>query len=389
MAWNEPGGGNKDPWSGKGGDQGPPELDEVVRKLQEKLSGLFDKGRGRRSGGDSGGPGGGVGLPGGGSISLGIIGGILFAVWLGSGIYIIEPAERGVVLQFGAYKEVTQPGPHWRLPLPIEQHTKVNVDQVSSFRHSAQMLTRDENIVDFEVTVQYRVQDPADFLFQDQNPEKTLKDATETMVREIIGKSKLDFILTEGRGRVSTEIQEGVQGLIDQYKTGLQITSINMQPAKPPEQVKSAFDDAIKAREDKERLENQAQAYSNQVLPQARGEGARIIADAMAYRDKSIAEAEGESARFVAVLRQYLKAPEVTRQRLYLETLETVFTQSRKVLVDVKNSGNLMYLPLDKILAAPNPDEASERTAAAEPRVQPDTSHQPAARDADRGRRTR
>lgn len=389
MAWNEPGGGNKDPWSGKGGDQGPPELDEVVRKLQEKLSGLFDKGRGRRSGGDSGGPGGGVGLPGGGSISLGIIGGILFAVWLGSGIYIIEPAERGVVLQFGAYKEVTQPGPHWRLPLPIEQHTKVNVDQVSSFRHSAQMLTRDENIVDFEVTVQYRVQDPADFLFQDQNPEKTLKDATETMVREIIGKSKLDFILTEGRGRVSTEIQEGVQGLIDQYKTGLQITSINMQPAKPPEQVKSAFDDAIKAREDKERLENQAQAYSNQVLPQARGEGARIIADAMAYRDKSIAEAEGESARFVAVLRQYLKAPEVTRQRLYLETLETVFTQSRKVLVDVKNSGNLMYLPLDKILAAPNPDEASERTAAAEPRVQPDTSQQPAARDADRGRRTR
>lgn len=389
MAWNEPGGGNKDPWSGKGGDQGPPELDEVVRKLQEKLSGLFDKGRGRRSGGDSGGPGGGVGLPGGGSISLGIIGGILFSVWLGSGIYIIEPAERGVVLQFGAYKEVTQPGPHWRLPLPIEQHTKVNVDQVSSFRHSAQMLTRDENIVDFEVTVQYRVQDPADFLFQDQNPEKTLKDATETMVREIIGKSKLDFILTEGRGRVSTEIQEGVQGLIDQYKTGLQITSINMQPAKPPEQVKSAFDDAIKAREDKERLENQAQAYSNQVLPQARGEGARIIADAMAYRDKSIAEAEGESARFVAVLRQYLKAPEVTRQRLYLETLETVFTQSRKVLVDVKNSGNLMYLPLDKILAAPNPEEASERTAAAEPRVQPDTSQQPAARDADRGRRTR
>jgi membrane protease subunit HflK len=353
MAWNEPGGGNKDPWSGKGGDQGPPELDEVVRKLQEKLGGLFG-GRQRPSGGGNGGDGGSGGphLPRGGSIGIGLIAGILVVIWILSGIYIVDPAERGVELRFGAYTEVTQPGPHWHMPWPIEQVVKVNVDQLSSFRHKAQMLTKDENIVDIELTVQSRIQDPVDFLFQDQTPEKTMRDATETIVREIIGKSKLDFILTEGRSRVAASIQEGVQGLIDQqYKTGLQITSVNMQPAKPPEQVKGAFDDAIKAREDKERLENKAEAYANQILPQARGEAARVIADAKAYRDRVIAEAEGDASRFLSVLTEYEKAPEVTRERLYLDAVRDVLAANSKVIVDVAQGSSLMYLPLDKMLS--------------------------------------
>jgi len=350
MAWNEPGGGNKDPWSGKGGDQGPPDLDEVVRKLQERLGGLFG---GRKPGPRRPSDGGGAGptIPGGFSgKSLGILAAILFVVWLASGIYIIEPAERGVVLRFGSYVGMTEPGPHWRIPFPVESVEAVNVDEISTFTHKAAMLTQDENIVDVELTVQSRIQDAADYLFQDVAPEKTLRDVTETVVRKTIGESKLDFILTEGRGAIATTIQERVQNLINQYQTGLEVTSINMQPAKPPDQVKEAFDDAIKAREDKERLENKAEAYANEIVPQARGEAARVEADAKAYRDRVIASAEGESARFLAILAEYQKAPVVTRERLYLETMEQVLGDSNKVLLDVSESNSLMYLPLDQLL---------------------------------------
>jgi membrane protease subunit HflK len=345
MAWNEPGGGNKDPWSGKGGDQGPPDLDEVIRKLQERLGGLFG---GRKGGGPSGGK---FGLPGGFNMrAIGIGLAILFVVWLASGIYIVEPAERGVVLRFGAYQETTEPGPHWHIPFPIEEVVTVNVDEISTFTHQASMLTQDENIVDVELTVQSRIQDAADYLFQDQNPDKTLRDVTETVVRKTIGGSKLDYILTEGRSAIAQTIQERTQALIDKYKTGLEVTSVNMQPAKPPEQVKEAFDDAIKAREDKERTENKAEAYANEILPRARGEAARIQADAKAYRDKVVAEAEGEAARFLAILREYEKAPDVTRERLYLDTMQQVLGQSNKVLLDVKGGNNLMYLPLDQLM---------------------------------------
>lgn len=350
MAWNEPGGGNKDPWSGKGGgDQGPPDLDEVVRKLQERLGGLF--GGKKRGPGEP--PGGSGPLGSGGSISgkaIGIVAAIAFVVWLASGIYIIGPAERGVILRFGAYTKMTEPGPHWRLPFPIEKVHVVNVDEISTFTHKAEMLTKDENIVDVELTVQSRIQDAADYLFQDQSPDKTLRDAIETVVRKTIGGSRLDFILTEGRGAVATTIRERAQALVNQYKTGLEITSVNMQPAKPPEQVKEAFDDAIKAREDKERLENKAEAYSNEILPRARGEAARVQADAKAYRDRVIAGAEGETARFLALLNEYEKAPEVTRERLYLETMEKVLGETGKVLLDVKESNSLMYLPLDQLM---------------------------------------
>jgi membrane protease subunit HflK len=349
MAWNEPGGGNRDPWGnnqgGPGNQGGPPDLDEIVRKLQDRVTSLFG------STGANGGGGGGGSNPG--ALSLKVIGIVvagLFVAWLLTGIYIVDPAERGVVLRFGAYVKTTAPGPHWRIPWPIERVEIVNVDEISSFSHKAAMLTRDENIVDVELTVQSRIQDASNYLFQDQAPMKTLRDATETVVRKTVGGSKLDFILTEGRGQVADTIRQGVQRLMDEYKTGLIVTSVNMQPAKPPEQVKDAFDDAIKAREDKERLENKAEAYANEILPQARGEAARAVAEAKAYRDRVIASAEGETSRFDAIRAEFEKAPEVTRERLYLETIEAVLTGSNMVLIDVPQGNNLMYLPLDQIM---------------------------------------
>lgn len=396
MAWNEPGGGNKDPWSGKsGGDQGPPDLDEVVRKLQDRLGGLFG-GKKPSSGGDSGNSGGGsggggFGLPGG-SLNMrviGIVAGILFVVWLATGIYIVEPAERGVVLRFGNYVDTTDPGPHWRIPSPIESVITVNVDELSTFSHQASMLTQDENIVDVELTVQSRIQDAADYLFQDQDPTKTLKDATETVVRKTIGGSKLDFVLTEGRGAIAATIQQRVQTLMDKYKTGLLVTSVNMQPAKPPEQVKEAFDDAIKAREDKERSENKAEAYANQILPQARGEAARIVADAKAYRDKVVAESEGEASRFTAVLTEYEKAPGVTHERLYLETMEQVMGDTNKVILDVEDGGNSMiYLPVDQMMRKRQGAAASSMPQPTRDSVQPE-QHQGSSRSADRQRSSR
>lgn len=356
MAWNEPGGG-KDPWSGKGGNQGPPDLDEVVKKLQDRLGGLFG---GKKGGG--GGPGGTGGKPGGplGRIGIGAVALVVVVIWIASGIYIVQPAERGVVLRFGAFQTVTSPGPHWHLPYPIETVTKVDVDQIKSFRHNAEMLTRDENIVDVELTVQSRIQDPADYLFQDQNPEKTLRDATETAVRETVGKNILDFVLTEGRGAIGVQIEQRIQDLLNKYRTGLIVTSVNMQPAKPPEQVKAAFDDAIKAREDKERTENQAEAYANDILPRARGAAVRQVEDAKAYRDRVIATAEGETDRFLAVLTEFTKAPEVTRQRLYLDAVETVLAGSSKVVLDVQQGANLTYLPLDKLLQGGSRSSSSD-----------------------------
>jgi modulator of FtsH protease HflK len=380
MAWNEPGGG-KDPWSGKGGDQGPPDLDEVVKKLQEKFGGLF--GGGKSPGGDGSLKSGGSGP---GSKTVGVVIAIALIGWLLSGVYIIQPAERGVILRFGAYSETTQPGPHWHIPFPVERVIPVNVDQIASFRHKALMLTRDENIVDVELTIQSRIQDAADYLFQDGDPDKTLRDATETAVREIIGKSDLDFILTQGRSAVAERIKQDAQKLIDAYKTGLIITSVNMQPAKPPEQVKSAFDDAIKAREDKEKLENQAEAYANEVVPKARGEAARQIADAKAYKDRVIAEAEGNASRFTSVLKEYKLAPKVTRERLYLDAIETMLEQTSKVMLDTEGSNSLMYLPLDKLMqqrAKPANSVSGTRSA---PHASTTSSNSSALRNVDRTR---
>lgn len=385
MAWNEPGGNNKDPWSGKGGDQGPPDLDEVVKKMQEKLGGLFGGGRGGGSG-DGGGGGRSIGPSKGNIKGAAILVLVGLVVLLGvKSFYTVAPAERGVVMRFGAFKYITQPGPHFLVPF-VDQVVKVDVDQISSFRHKATMLTRDENIVDIELTVQSRIQDAADYLFQDQSPEKTLRDATETAVRETIGKSDLDFILTEGRSSVAADIRERVQGLLSDYRTGLEVTSVNTQPAKPPEQVKAAFDDAIKAREDKAAVENQAQAYANEVVPKARGAGARQVEDAKAYKSRVIAMSEGETSRFLAMLSEYRKAPEVTRKRLYLQTVEDVLGKTGKVMMDAEGGNSLMYLPLDRLIKNSTGGLSPQSQALPE---QLPTESQPMQRDVSRGRRTR
>jgi membrane protease subunit HflK len=372
MAWNEPGGGNRDPWNNRGGDQGPPDLDEVVRKLQDKMGGLF--GGKRRGGGGGGGEGG--GLPGGSAGKKGIgliVGLVVLGVLAVEAFYIVQPAERGVVKRFGAFHTITAPGPHLKLPF-IDTVEVVNVDQVNKFQHRAQMLTKDENIADVTLEVQFRIQDAADFLFQDADPGNTIHGAMESTLREVIGKSRLDEIITENRSGIAIAVQEGTQQLLDLYRTGLIVTNVNIQRAEAPEQVAEAFADAIRAREDKERLQNQAQTYANDVIPRARGEAARLVEDARGYKARVVAEADGESQRFLALLQEYEKAPGVTRERLYLETMQDVLRNTGKVLLDVKEGSNLTYLPLDRMIQQPLRVDTSP---SASPRISLPTSNDP------------
>lgn len=364
MAWNEPGGGDRDPWNNKGGDKGPPDLDEVVRKLQDKMGGLF--GGKRRGGGGSGGAGG--GFPGGGAGKVGVtlvIGVILIGILGLQAFYIVEPAERGVIKRFGAYHAITSPGPHLKVPF-IDTVDIVNVDQVNKFQHRAQMLTKDENIVDLTLEVQFRIGDAADFLFQDADPGGTIRGATESTLREVIGKSRLDDIITENRSGISVAVQLGTQELLELYRTGLVVTNVNIQRAEAPQEVAEAFADAIRAREDKERLQNQAQTYANDVVPRARGEGARLVEDAKGYKVRVTAEADGESQRFLALLGEYQKAPKVTRERLYLETMQDVLGNTGKVLLDVKEGSNLTYLPIDRMI---QPVQKTKDAASRSPRI--------------------
>lgn len=349
MAWNEPGGsgnGPKDPWGNKGGNKqdGPPDLDEVFKKLNEKVTSLFG-GKGGRSGGGSSATGG--------SKGFGFIVGILLVVWALSGIYIIDEGRQGVVLRVGAFDRITEPGPHW-YPRFIEKVEIVDVDRVRSINigstsHESLMLTEDENIVDIQFAVQYKVSNAKDYVFNVRDPDTTLRQVTETAMREIVGKNNMDFVIKDGRVQVASGTKELMQNILSGYKTGLIVTNVNMQNAQPPEQVQHAFSDAVKAREDKERLVNEAEAYSNDILPRARGKAARMGQEAAAYRDEIIAKANGETARFLKVLTQYKKAPVVTRERLYLEAMESVLANSNKVMVDVKKGNNLMYLPLDRL----------------------------------------
>lgn len=343
MAWNEPGkGGN--PWNSGGRKEGPPDLDKVVRDLQRKLSGIFG-GRGGGSGGSGGS--GGAAVAGAG---LGLIGAAAVVLWALSGFYQVDEAERGVVLQFGSFHEITMPGLHWHIPYPIQRVEKVNVAQVGSFTHSTRMLTADENIVSVDLRVQFRRADARAFLFNVRSPEETLGEVTETAIREVVGKSTLDFVLTEGRAEVAARTREIIQATLDSYGAGIEITSVNLEDSNFPSQVESAVQDAIKAREDRERLALEAEAYANDVVPRARGNAARLIQSAEAYREQVIAEAEGEGDRFLALLAEYQRAPGVTRQRLYFETMEQVLGGANKVLLDVTGSGTLMYLPIDELI---------------------------------------
>ncbi len=349
MAWNEPGGsGGKDPWGGRKDEQGPPDLDEVVKKLQDKIGGLFGGGNG--GGGSSrSASSGGMGAGG-----IGIIVVLLAIVWGISGFYTVHEGTRGVVLQLGAYKETTMPGLQW-YPRFFQSVERVNVDNVRSIElgirgDESLMLTQDENIVDIKFAVQYQIKDARDYLFNVRDPDETLRQAMETSVREIVGKREMDFIITGGRAEVGALAQELMQGILDQYQAGLVISSLNMQDAQAPQQVQGAFADAVKAREDEVRFKNEAEAYANDVLPTARGQAARLLEEANAYKEQVIAEAEGETARFLSVLEQYKLAPNVTRKRLYIDTMESVLSSSSKVVVDTKGNNNLLYLPLDKLM---------------------------------------
>ena len=355
MAWNDPQWGNKD----NRRNSGPPDLDELWRRINQRLNGMFgSKGRGGGSGGGEGfSP---EGLPGGGNL-VGLLIGVLALVWAASGFYIVDTGQRGVVLRFGKYVETTDPGPRWHLPWPIESREIVNVDQVRTveigYRNNVKskvlkeslMLTDDENIIDLQFAVQYILKDPVEFLFVNRSPEDSALQIAETAMREIVGKSKMDFVLYEGRAEIAARAKQLMQDIHDRHKTGISISQVTLQNIQPPEQVQAAFDDAVKAGQDRERLKNEAEAYSNDVVPRARGLASRLKEEAEGYKLSVIANAEGEASRFAQIFAEYQKAPQVTRQRLYLDTMQTVMNNTSKILVDQKGGNSLLYLPLDKL----------------------------------------
>ncbi len=339
MPWNSPGNNSEDPWNRNPKNQGPPDLDEIFQNLSRKFGGIF------------GGKGGGSGVSGGGSSGLGLVAILALAIiWAFTGIYKVTEGEAGVILQFGKFKEITEPGLHWHFPYPIEVLEIVDMQQVRSSKHQTTMLTKDENIVEIILAAQYRVKDARDYLFNVKYPDVTLKQAMESAIREIVGKSKVDSVLYEGREIISSSTKQLMQEILDRYGAGLIVTSLNLEQTQPPTPVQSAFQDVIKSREDLERYIQEAEAYANTIVPQARGEAARIVEEATGYKEAVVSKAEGEGERFLALLAEYEKAPSITRERLYLDALQTVFTNSTKVMVDIKGGNNLMYLPLDKLL---------------------------------------
>lgn len=368
MAWNEPGGnssGNRNPWGQRpnpGSKQGPPDLDEALRKLKQKLGSLF--------GGGSGGGGGsrrpGSGLPGGNAANLiGMVLGVLILLWLGTGIYSNDAAERGVVSRFGAFNRIVGDGAGMRLPWPIETMQVVNTSTIDSFSDQTRMLTSDENLVDIDMDVQFRRADPVAFVFNVRDPEATLREVSESAIREVIGRSELNSVLESGRQVIAANTKELVQKTLDAYKVGIEITSINLKDVKVPEPVASSQQDAIKAREDRNRYIGEAQAYASDILPKAKGTAGSKIQDAEAYKAQKVALASGESERFLKLLPEYQRAPQVTRERLYLETLEAIYASSKKVLIDTKGNGNMIYLPLDKMLESARGNSSSDTSTTA------------------------
>jgi membrane protease subunit HflK len=387
MPWNQPGSDDKDkdndndPWGqqnrrGNGRQPGPPDLDEILRQARNRLDGIFSW----RRGGGSGGGGDDSGLKGG-SGGRGMIGLVLLVgagFWAFTGIYTVDQGEQAIELRFGKYSETNDAGLHWHIPSPIESVEIINTQNVNtvevgyrkgsraiqSVPREALMLTQDENIIDIQFAVQYDIKDPTDLLFNVSEynslalAHDVVRQATESAVREIVGRSTMDFAITEGRAQLASETKGLVQEILDRYQTGINVRAVEMQNAQPPEQVKDAFDDVVKAREDEERLKNLAEAYSNDVIPRARGFSARIVLEAQAYKAAVTAKAEGETARFDQIRDEYSKAPRITRDRLYLETMEQVFQNTSKMIIDQPDGGNnVMYLPLDQLLR--NQDSSS------------------------------
>jgi membrane protease subunit HflK len=396
MSWNEPGGNKKDPWSGKDNQPQPPDLDEVLKSLQDKLKGLF--GNTSMGGGDGNS---------GTSQLMGLIALVAVLLWSLTGIYLVDEGSRAVVTRFGAYVETTLPGIHWHLPVPVERVDLVNLEQqrfveigyrsggrqqsLGSVPKEALMLTQDENIIDIRLAVQYQIKDAKAYIFNVADPDLTLKQVIESAQRAVIGKNTMDFVLTEGRSNIADEIKSEIQHTLDEYETGISVSNVNLVDAQPPDEVQNAFEDAIKAREDEQRLKNEAEAYANEVVPKARGAAARLLEESEAYKQRTIAHAEGESSRFLQLLTEYEKAPDVTRERLYLETMQDVIGQSGVTVVDVKGSNNAIYLPVDRIqkgaAASPAPRD-SEPSASPTPDA-PESGSKSARSASGRGRDSR
>lgn len=332
MAWNEPGGG-KDPWGGNRNEQGPPDIDEALKKLKEKFS-MFG------SGGGSGGPSLKSLLP------MALL--VLLAIWGLLGVYQVDAKEETVILRLGKYHDTAVAGLHWNPPL-IDSRTTVGVTEERQYSTRGLMLTQDENIVEVALSVQYNVESARDFVLSIKSPELSLQLATDSALRHVVGSTGLDGVISTEREQVALATQEKLQNLLDLYSSGIRVVKINIEDAKPPNEVKAAYDDVIEAREDLERLVNEAQAYSNGVIPEARGEAQRLREEAQGYLSQVVSKSQGEANRFIKLLTEYQKAPEVTRKRLYIDAIEQVMTNSTKILVDTESGNNMLYLPLDKL----------------------------------------
>lgn len=349
MAWNEPGSGNngdkdkKDPWSGQPKPGGPPDLEQTLRNLYKKAVQLV-KTTAQTGGGSK--------MPpikikvGRAGVALAVS--IIIAMWFFWGLFIVGAAEQGIVLRFGKYVDTAKPGPHW-IPRLIEDVYIVNTQNILTYPYATEMLTKDENIVSVAVTVQYRIANAHDYLFNVVNPNATLQQATASTLRQVIGNTSLDDVLAAGHGQISAAVQNQLTNTLNKYQTGLVITDVTLQPAKAPEEVKDAFDDVAKAQEDAQRFENQARAYAMQVQPEAQGQAQTVLAEAKAYQQQVVLHAQADTAQFLAILPQYQSAPAVTRERLYIDTLESVLSNSNKVLIDSSGTNNIFYLPLDKL----------------------------------------
>ena len=367
MAWNEPGSDNRDPWGQGNGQNGPPDLDHLIKDLKKKFSGFLGGG-GRKSAGG----GGGGGMPSLGGKSWVLIVLVLGLLWAASGFYVVEEGEQGVELQFGQYKQVTEAGLRWHLPYPLETVEIVNVQQIRTVEvgyrsntrsnqfatvpQEALMLTKDENIIDIQFAVQYDIKDPRFLLFNvSENLDQVVRQATESSVREVVGRNTMDFAITGGRAEIAQETRLLLQNILDRYQTGINVKAVEMQNAQPPSEVKGAFDDAVKAREDEVKFRNEAEAYANDIIPRARGSASRVLQEAQAYQASVVAKAQGEASRFTQVLSEYHKAPGVTRDRLYIDAMEQVLSRSTKIMIDQSAGGNnVMYLPLDQLIRQRN-----------------------------------
>ena len=360
-----------DPQWGKRGNDGPPDLDELWRRLNQRLNSLF----GGKGGGGAPPPGPSARQFGGG---FGLLVILVVVIWLASGFYIVDASQRGVVLRFGKFVKTTEAGPQWHLPWPIESAEVVNVTGVrtveigyrnnvkSKVQNESLMITDDENIIDIQFAVQYILKDPQDYLFNNRDADKSVMQAAESAIREVVGKNKMDFLLSGGKEKIVGTVQILLQKILDRYKTGITVSRVTMQDAQAPEEVQAAFADAVKAGQDRERQINEGQSYFNDVVPKAKGTSARLLQEGEGYRQSVIANAEGEASRFSQIVTEYSKAPVVTRQRLYLDAMQQVLSNSSKVVVDQKNGSNLLYLPLDKLMqlsttASPPVDPASKQ----------------------------